>query len=59
MTLEFTLNMSREPLKLLSAAHSLYSYHAIQRFVTTEVDIETLNSIRSNCAASLELVDRK
>jgi len=59
MTLEFTLNTSRELLKLLSAPHSLYSYHTIQRFATSEVDVETLNNIRSDCSASLELVDRR
>jgi hypothetical protein len=32
-------------------------YHST--FVTSEVDVETLNSIRSNCSASLELVDRR
>jgi hypothetical protein len=55
MTLEFTLNKSREPLKLLSTPQLLYSYLTIQRFVASEFDVEELNSIRSNRSDSLEL----
>lgn len=55
MTLVFTLNKSREPLKLLSTPHLLYSYLTIQRFVTSEFDVAALNSIRSNFSDSLQL----